>query len=82
MPNYAEGIKRGIEQTKSRAVRGTMEIESQPFCQVDLAEAIARVNDLLRRDYGCDYAYTIAANGKTIAASNYSMGVVIPRFKR
>jgi len=36
----------------------------------DVAKAINEMIALLKRDYGCDYAYTIMGNGMVLAQSN------------
>ena len=45
----------------------------------DVFDAIAVLNAVLRRHYGCDFAYTIMGYGNMIAASNYKDGVIPPR---
>jgi hypothetical protein len=44
----------------------------------DLAEAINKMVDLLKRDYGCDYAYRIFGRGFVLAQSNIN-GVIVPK---
>jgi len=36
----------------------------------DLADAINEVSRLLKRDFGCDFAYSIMGNGCVLAQSN------------
>lgn len=43
----------------------------------ELADAINKVSTLLKRDFGCDYSYSIAGNGMTIAQYNIN-GIVSP----
>jgi hypothetical protein len=45
----------------------------------DLADAINNVTALLKRDYGCDFAYSILGNGMVLAQSNiYGVNQPVP----
>lgn len=43
----------------------------------DLADAINNMTALLKRDFGCDFSFSINGNGMTLAKSNQT-GVQVP----
>lgn len=53
-------------------------ISSQPVT-ADLAQRITAMTDALKREFGCDFAFTIMGRGHVIAASNYKDGTVTPK---
>lgn len=57
---------------------GRRNLPPQLLVKPDLYAALKSLHDLLARDYGQDFAYTIVAQGKYLAASNYKDGVIEP----
>ena len=45
----------------------------------DVWEAVENLRKVLRFRYGCDYSFSVAANGHVIGCSNMAYGVILPR---
>jgi len=48
---------------------------------IELTNQINGLHDLLKKEFGCDFAYTILGNGVVIGASNAEKGYLKPEIE-
>jgi hypothetical protein len=86
VPCLIPNLNNGRKDYMSKQIRTIYDTNTDPIqpsqvtVSVDLGICIIALENLLKRDYGVDFSFTIMGNGEVLSASNVILGVIKPRF--